>query len=150
MDEQKRHSKGQAIVCTLGFIPILLSAGCFAPRDCLDNGCFGETGGGPQACLEASKEVIQFGTHLVGDAPPAQEVVFSDLCEWDNTEIQWALDDPSNMFSYTIQDNYRVLFTIDTTIAGRWEAQFSGVHEQDQRPLFVQLFATTTTSDSDR
>ena len=91
--------------------------------------------------------MIQFGELRVGDTPPVQEVVFSDLCLWGSTEIQWGLDDPDQVFSYTVKDGYTVQFTIDTTKAGSWEAQFSAKHDQNERPVYVQLFATTNASE---
>ena len=129
------------------FFPVI-ALGC-RNNFCLDGGCFEETGFGSFVCLEAPTNIVDFGEVTLEQGPQRRDLTFINNCDFDDSNIEWTLDDPSGVFNYAVVDKTNVQIRFSASAAGAWEAQFSGVHDGDQRKVNLQLFAKTVVAEED-
>ena len=122
----------------------LVAGGCFfgVTPDCMDGGCFEETGFAQFVCLESPTKLVDFGEVVLGTTGQSRTVSFINHCS-DPLPIHWTLDDPAGVFSYAITQKTDVHLRFSPQSVGTWEAQFIGVHSGDDTRVAIQIFATS-------
>ena len=128
----------------------LAAGGCFfgLNRDCMDGGCFEETGFGQFVCLESPTNIVDFGEVQLGTTGQSRTISFINHCS-DPLPIEWTLDDPEGVFSYAVTQKTEVQIRFSPSTLGTWEGQFIGVHSGDDTRVSVQVFATSIPAEED-